>query len=118
MPDTKLKDAAKEIQAILEKYDIAGIIHLSSPTHLEYLYFLSPTWSCASMEETEDGVGIRFKSKLADFPSVEDQKKCAEATIGTFFGFHHLSKEAEERMFHLIKMIGGHYDISNYLKEE
>lgn len=47
----KLKTAAAEIKAILEKHDIAGIIQLHEPGFNEHTVHLNPTWSLAHLDE-------------------------------------------------------------------
>lgn len=119
MPDQKLKDAAQEIHEILNKYDIAGIVYLSSQTHLEYLYHLSPSWSCALIEEGEHGIsGIRFRNLRKDFPTAEAQKECAEDTIGTLLGFKKLAEDTQLHMEQIGLKLGQFYDIISATKDE
>ena len=63
----KLKSAMAEIKEIVERYDIGGVVILHTPGNSEYANFLEPSYSCASFEQTSEGVGIRFRSKAADF---------------------------------------------------
>lgn len=60
----KLKKAAKEIEDVLKKYDIAGLILLHSPGHGEFLFNLSPTYSALKFEGVK---GVRLKAKSEDF---------------------------------------------------
>lgn len=46
----KLKKAAEEIKQILQKYDIAGNVVLHTPGYSEYLIYITPTYSCACIE--------------------------------------------------------------------
>jgi hypothetical protein len=59
----KLKKAMQEIQDILSKHDIAGVVVIHTPGHTEYLNKLDPTYSCV----TFTGDKLRFKSQLADY---------------------------------------------------
>lgn len=59
----KLKKAMNEIEAILIKYDIAGIVSLHTPGHGEYLSHLSPSYSCAKFE----GDNLRIRAKKEDY---------------------------------------------------
>lgn len=59
----KLKKAAEEIKQILQKYDIAANVILHSPGHSEYLLHITPTYSCAWLE---NGM-IRFRAKKKDY---------------------------------------------------
>jgi hypothetical protein len=87
MPDPKLKTAADEIKAIMRRHDIAGIVMLASPTHLEYLLTIDPSWSCCWMEEHAEGKLLRIKAKRADYPDLETQKKVLAESIGMLMGF-------------------------------
>lgn len=49
--DPRLKAAAKEINAVIKKYNIAGAIALASDTHSEFGLSMCPTWSGLSREE-------------------------------------------------------------------
>lgn len=59
----KLKKAAEEIKQILQKYDIAANVVLHTPNHSEYLLHITPTYSCAWLE---DGI-VRFKARKEDY---------------------------------------------------
>lgn len=59
----KLKKAAEEIKQILQKYDIAGNVVLHTPGHSEYLLHITPTYSCAWLENDS----VRFRAKKEDY---------------------------------------------------
>lgn len=59
----KLKKAAEEIKQVLQKYDIAGNVVLHTPGHSEYLMHITPTYSCAWLENDS----IRFRAKKEDY---------------------------------------------------
>lgn len=46
----KLKTAIEEIKQILRKHDIAGIVVLHTPGFGEYLNHITPSYSCASID--------------------------------------------------------------------
>lgn len=58
----KLKKAMAEINAILEKHDIAGLIVLQMPGFVEYRLAINPTWSVAKWNGDE----LRVKAKLQE----------------------------------------------------
>jgi hypothetical protein len=62
----KLKNAAEEIKAILEKHDIAGHVVLHTPGHGEYFTKLDPSYSCAFFDMTPGKEGIRFRARLQE----------------------------------------------------
>jgi len=59
----KLKKAAEEIKQILHKYDIAANVILHAPGHSEYLLHITPTYSCAWIENDM----VRFRARKADY---------------------------------------------------
>lgn len=74
----KLKVAMEEIKAVLVKHDVAGFVMLHDPKgFIEYLNHISPTYSCALME---DGT-IRVRLKAAELPGgMAQAKQMAEDT--------------------------------------
>lgn len=63
--DPKLREASSEISAIFKKYDIGGYVVLTSPTHVEFVLEVDPTWSCATWEDKQEG-RLRFKVSSKD----------------------------------------------------
>lgn len=61
----KLKQAKAEIEAVLSRYDLAGVVTLHTPGMTEFFYSIRPTYSCAWIE----GDALRLKSKRADYES-------------------------------------------------
>jgi hypothetical protein len=59
----KLKKAAEEIKQILLKYDIAANVVLHTPGNSEYLLHITPTYSCAWLENDK----LRFRAKKEDY---------------------------------------------------
>ncbi len=59
--DPKLKDAAAEIDAVLQKYGIAGFYGLASSTHAEFKLTF-PQWSLISTEHEH----VRFRARSAE----------------------------------------------------
>lgn len=69
----KLKKAAEEIKQIIQKYDIAANVVLHTPGHSEYLLHITPTYSCAWLENDM----VRFRARKEDYNGnalVRDQK--------------------------------------------
>ena len=59
----RLKKAADEIKLILQKYDIAANVILHTPGHSEYLLHITPTYSCAWLENDM----VRFRARKQDY---------------------------------------------------
>lgn len=76
----KLKKAAEEIKQILQKYDIAANVVLHTPGYSEYLLHITPTYSCAWLENDS----VRFRAKKEDYNGnaiVRNQKINATANM-------------------------------------
>ena len=74
----RLKIARTEIEAILKKHDLAGVVVLHTPGMSEFFYDITPSYSCAYFNEATQY--FRVKSKLADYPSAEEQRNDQAAT--------------------------------------
>lgn len=65
-PDqARLKIARAEIEAVLKKHDLAGVVVLHTPGMAEFFYDIQPSYSCAWIDQAASMV--RVKSKLADY---------------------------------------------------
>lgn len=69
--DPKLKEAAAEIKAILNKHDIAGYISLMSESHSEFLMEIDPPWSCVQWEDKSNGK-LRIKASKEMYGDKQD----------------------------------------------
>jgi hypothetical protein len=61
----RLKLARTEIEAVLRKYDVAGVAVLHTPGMAEWFYDMRPSYSCAWVDESAQI--LRMKSKLTDY---------------------------------------------------
>jgi len=69
--------AVSEIEQIMTKYDIAGHVILTSPTHSEFRFFLTPTWSCAKwIKEGELRFISNSKEIGKDAAKVKTEQTC------------------------------------------
>lgn len=100
MPDPKLKEAMEEIKAILKKYDCAASVLLQSQAHAEYLYELSPSWSCVSL--TPDGQ-CRVKSQAKTGPPEEAER--LRVSVGMLMGFLDHGIKQQRDMETVIQML-------------
>lgn len=57
----KLKKAMEEIKEILRKHDIAGTITLHTVGHAEYLNHITPSYSCAKIDELTGKFELRAR---------------------------------------------------------
>jgi hypothetical protein len=66
VPDqARLKLARLEIEAVLKKHDLAGIVLLHTPGMTEFFYDIRPSYSCCWIDQ--DAQLLRLKSKQADY---------------------------------------------------
>lgn len=78
MSETSHRECIAEILGVLKRYHMAGAITVVSKERAAFRYHF-PTWSVVKLhEDTGGGVGIRIRSKAADFPSREAQHKANE----------------------------------------
>lgn len=61
----RLKIARLEIEALLRKHDLAGVVVLHTPGMTEFFYDIHPSYSCAWIDDFSQR--LRLKSKLADY---------------------------------------------------
>lgn len=61
----RLKVARAEIEAVLKKHDLAGVVVLHTPGMTEFFYDVRPSYSCAWLDEANQMV--RVKSLGADY---------------------------------------------------
>lgn len=94
--DPVLEQAIAEIQEVLKKHDVGGHVVLVSKTHGEYLYHLSPSWSCVKIEPSEnaEAPSIRFKSKAADYGSEEKRNEVIQQSAALLFTLRDLTGRA------------------------
>lgn len=70
-PDqSRLKVARLEIEAVLRKHDLAGVVVLHTPGMSEFFYDVRPSYSCAWIDQ--DARMVRVKSLVKDYAG--DQK--------------------------------------------
>src|SRR5689334_25239828 len=113
MADPKLKAAMEEIKAILRAHDIAAVVTLQSPGSVEYLYELSPSWSCITLEG--DGqVRIRAKAKTGP----PEEKERLRVSAGMVIAFADLGWRAWDDFTKLTRVIGQHVEIQNVLRRD
>lgn len=75
--DPKLREAAEEFKALCEKYDCVGSVLLVSPTHAEFVYHVTSSWSIMHFESKNK---LRIRSKIEDFKSKAEQHTATGAS--------------------------------------
>lgn len=105
----------EEIKSILKKHDCAAIVLLSSEQNMEFLYELSPTWSCATLDEHG---ALRIKALASMYPDKPTQKRAIERTTGIFLGFLDLIEQVKRDMTTVAGLLGSKFDISHWSRHE
>lgn len=81
----RLKVARAEIEGVLKKHDLAGVVTLHTPGMTEFFYDITPSYSCVWIDEKASQ--LRVKSKQADYAGdkeaqVRDQAASANMIHG------------------------------------
>jgi hypothetical protein len=111
VPDPKLQAVATEIQAILKRHDIGGIVHLAGKAHTHFLIEIAPSWSCARLES--DNL-VRVRALRKDFASPEAQKETVVRTAGMLLGFHTALSRTAQSIRELCLALGKQLEISHW----
>lgn len=106
MPDPKIKPVIAEIEAVLKKHDMAGIVFVASKSHTQFLYHLFPKWGCITPQD--DG-GIRIRAKSKDPAQVE----ALRLSIGMIAGFSDAMGIGVKNMNGLLAQLSNYTDISH-----
>ncbi len=109
--DPNLKMAAEEMKEILKKYDIGGHITLVSPTHSEFMFAISPSWSCARF--TADTNQIHFKATQEMFGSKEECKKAQERSLHLILQIRDMGAQAFHVMENVRVQLSKFFDIDH-----
>jgi hypothetical protein len=102
----------KELQEVLESYDVGAQIALVSPTHSEFLYHF-PSWSVAQIEVMEEGPALRFNTKRHKFISGRSKHTAVEITVHLIAQFQHLSAMFFNISDTVMKGLSKHMEIEN-----
>jgi hypothetical protein len=101
--DQNLRDAMKEIRAVLKRRNIGGYVMLNSETHSEYAMMLDiPSWSCITLEDDGQGVAVRIKATPSKHP---EDKKRLDATINMLCHLDDLMHNGQQHMEQLITLL-------------
>jgi hypothetical protein len=98
--------AHAEIEAILQKYDLAGLVILSTQERANYNVHLSPSWSCITFE------GQRLRFNTLDKPP-EQRPQFALASTGLVMGLIDTTRHCHGQLEGVARMLGQHLQISH-----
>jgi phosphopantetheinyl transferase (holo-ACP synthase) len=109
MPDPKLIEAMEEIKAVLKKHDVAGVVILGSQSHAEYLFEVSPSWSCATLDE--NGL-LHVRAIASEFGSKEARNKAVDDTVGMFVTLNDATRFVTSQLDKLLVLLSKHMKIN------
>lgn len=73
----KLKEARAEIEAVLKRHDLAGMVLLHTPGMAEFFYDIRPSYSCCWIDEKQKMMRLRSKLEAYDGDAVRQQHDLA-----------------------------------------
>lgn len=103
-PDqARLKIARAEIEAILRKHDLGGVVVLHTPGMVEFFHDVRPSYSCAWIDDAKQA--ICFKSDAADYGGDTQLQLADQAATSNLF--HALADQLAHaaRMFHQVSVV-------------
>lgn len=108
MPDPVLDLAAKEIKAVLDKHDLAAVLVLHSPTSILHMHAISPSWSCAKIDELGE---FHMRALPQDFASEEHRRAMVERTLTLLFGLSSRADAVAGTMREIKAMLSAKFNI-------
>lgn len=105
--DPKLREIAEEFKSLCKNYDVGAVVLFVSPSHAEFVNYISPSWSVAKIE----GPGLRFRSKREDFKSKEEQDHATESTTHMLTSIVEWSRQINGDMRQVLEQLGKHMRI-------
>lgn len=109
--DPKLKEVMAEITGILKKHDLAGYIQLVSPTHCEFRFEITPSWSCAKWEDKDAGK-LRFKASSKDL-GVDKTEALVEATCHMIYRIRDMCMMGFQNTENMTKLIETQVEVNH-----
>jgi hypothetical protein len=87
-----LAPAIAEINAILKKHDIMGLVMVTNQTHADWAMHVETSWTCTKFE----GNALRIRCKKEEVPDLETRKNLVKNTAGSFIAFVDLMRKMTE----------------------
>jgi hypothetical protein len=81
--DPDMIAAAQQIEAVLKRYKLMGLVFIASPHRGGFVMEMDAPWNCITtlLDENGEVEGIRLRSKREEFASLEEQKEVLENTV-------------------------------------
>lgn len=110
----KLKKALQEIDDVMKKHDIGGVVVLHTPGFSEFKSYIDPSYSCAYFDYSiPNAIGIRFRAKASELPGGAAERNQKIADTDNLFLHINRNLFVHLEMFHAAyeqfnKSTGGH----------
>lgn len=108
--------ARDEIEAILKKHDMAGVIIMVKPQRANYSIRVDPSWSCITSGLAADGRQT-IRARTTDKP-VDQRKQLLEQTTGMLVGMVDTLEVIKGELAKVIRLVSTHFQISHVTKHQ
>lgn len=113
-----MEAARLKIAAVLKEHDLMGAVLIASKERSGFFHELSPSWSCATVDESKPQVEVRVRCKREDFPSAEAQNQALALTVNGLMGLLHVHPYTEQMLSGIIRLIGQKVDFTSMASDE
>lgn len=113
--DPRVEAAMAEINEIMKKHDVAGIVAVCTPNSLRYQMKLEASWNCTTHEfrERDGASGVRVNSKGL-IPELK--KPRVEGSAASICAMAHIADLMSKDLNVVVKMLSQHLDLSFIMK--
>lgn len=112
----RLKELAGKIKDLLTEYDVAAMVNLQGRDQAEHLLAVSPSWSCMTICERPEGMGLRIKAACSTGGDSEREK--LRLTVGMVLAFIHVGEVQDEMMRTCANMISKHMSVGSVIVDQ
>lgn len=118
LKDANMEEARNKILAVLKEHDLMGCVTMAGKERGAFFSYVSPSWSCAIVEEDGEKCGVRIRSKREDYPSLQAQEEQVRFTINGIMGLMHNLKFIEQLITAIIQLIGQKQEIRHIAQDQ
>lgn len=115
-PDLKLNAVRDEIDALLKKNDLCGIVVLTNQDSMCHKLAVQASWSCARWEKDEEGyMGLLIQTP--EHLPAEQKKELIENTLGMFFGLSDVVAFVQDQLERVKELAGRRFGVTHISKQ-
>ncbi len=108
----RMRELGTKIRKLLAEYDVAGMVNLQGKDQAEYVFEVTPSWSCLTWEQhPQHGLGLRFKAKLKTGDDAEKER--GRLTTGMICGFMDILAVQFRMLDQVKEMLSKHVEIEH-----